>query len=123
MPLWLRSLCAAARTLSHITALPPFPKVGTLLRFRYIRHAAFVEGHEDALRVLLRRAVNEARTRGESFVLYTCADDDPLCCGVTGLPRLSFHYRISALNSTTNIPFPDANLHRPVWFFEDAALA
>ena len=123
MPLWLRSVCAAARAVSHITALPPFPQVGTLLCFRYIRHAAFADGHEDSLNSLVRRAVNEARARHEHFVLYTCADDDPLCSGVSGLPRLSFRYNVSAADSTTNLALRDANFSKPTWFFEDAALA
>jgi GNAT superfamily N-acetyltransferase len=123
MPLWLRSLCAAARGVSHIISLPPFPRIGTLLRFRYIRHAAFVDGHEDSLHLLVRHAVNEARTRGEHFVLYTCADNDPLCSGVAGLPRLAFHYSVSAADSTTSIAWRDANMGKPAWFFEDAALA
>lgn len=123
MPLWLRSLCAAARAISKITALPPFPQVGTLLRFRYIRHAAFADGHEDSLNLLVRRAVNEARARHEHFVLYTCAVDDPLCSGVSELPRLSFRYSVSAADSTTNIALRNANFGKPAWFFEDAALA
>jgi GNAT superfamily N-acetyltransferase len=121
MPPWLRSLGAVARGASRVVAMPPFPQVGTLLQFRYIRHAAFAEGHMDALRVLLRCAVNQARACGEHFVLYTCADDDPLCAGVTGLPRLSFHYCISAVDSAAKIPVSDASLDRS-WFFEDAAL-
>jgi GNAT superfamily N-acetyltransferase len=123
MPLWMRSLCAAARAVSRITALPPFPQVGTLLRFRYIRHPAFADGHEDSLNSLVRRTVNEARARREHFVLYTCADNDPLCSGVGGLPRLSFRYNLSAADSVTNIALRDVNFSKPAWFFEDAALA
>jgi hypothetical protein len=123
MPLWMRSLCATARAVSHVAALPPFPRVGTLLCFRYIRHAAFADGHEESLNSLVRLTVNEARARHEHFVLYTCADDDPLCSAVSGLPRLSFHYNVSAADSTTNSALRGANFSKPAWFFEDAALA
>jgi GNAT superfamily N-acetyltransferase len=123
MPLWLRSMCAATRVVSRITALPPFPRVGSLLRFWYIRHAAFEDGYEHALRALVRRAANEARTRGDHFLLYTCADDDPLSSAVAGLPRLSFHYSLSAAGSAARMLERAENRKALSWCFEDAALA
>ncbi len=121
MPLWLRALCAVGRGVSRVAALPPFPQRGTLLHFQYIRHAAFAQGEAQALLGLVRWAVNAARARDEHFVLYTCADGDPLGSAVAGAPRLSFHYGIVSSNLET--PTFNARSTPRSWYFDDAALA
>jgi GNAT superfamily N-acetyltransferase len=123
MPLWLRGVCAVGRGVSSIAPLPPFPQRGTLLHFRYIRHAAFAPGEAQALRGLVRWAVNAARARGEHFVLYTCADDDPLRCAVAGAPRLSFHYGITPVDFPREKPYFSGDSTPSAWCFDDAALA
>jgi GNAT superfamily N-acetyltransferase len=123
MPPWLRGLCAVGRGASRVAAVPPFPKRGALLHFRYIRHAAHGRGEEGALQALVRWAVNAARAREEHFVLYTCADDDPLCSAVAGAPRLRFRYGIVSSNFRPEARATSAISGAPSWYFDDAALA
>jgi GNAT superfamily N-acetyltransferase len=123
MPLWLRGLCAIGRGASRFAPLPPFPRQGTLLHFRYIRHAVFAPGEGRALANLVRWAVNAARDRGENFVLYTCVDGDTLCSAVAGAPRLSFHYRITPFQFPQDAPYFNGEIQPSIWCFDDAALA
>jgi hypothetical protein len=123
MPLWLRGLCAVGRGVSRIAPLPPLPQRDTLLHFRYIRHAAFARGEMQALRGLVRWAVNAARERGEHFVLYTCVDDDPLRSAVAGAPRLSFRYGITPFDFPPERPYFSDDSKPSAWCFDDAALA
>jgi GNAT superfamily N-acetyltransferase len=123
MPLWLRGICAVGRGASRFAPLPTFPQRGTLLHFRYIRHAAYAHGETEALLGLVRWAVNAARARGEHFVLYTCADNDPLRSAVAGVPRLSFHHRIASSNFRPETPTLSVNSKPHSWYFDDAALA
>jgi GNAT superfamily N-acetyltransferase len=122
MPLWLRGLCALGREASRHGPLPPFPQRGELLNFRYIRHAAHGRGEEEALRGLVRWAVNAARARGEHFVLFTCAEDDPLRSAVAGAPRLSFRYRIVSDNFRPAVRSTGASGGARSWYYDDAAL-
>lgn len=123
MPSWLQVICGVGRAASRLASLPPFPKQGELLHFRYIRHAAYRQGDTEALKALVRRAVNGARARGEHFVLYTCADNDPLSQAVTGAPRLSFHYRIASTNYWPEAPALKSPSQAAALYFDDAALA
>ena len=123
MPLWLRAVCTAGRAASRFVSFPPFPQPGALLRFRYIRHAAYAAGEMDALRALVRWAANGARARDEHFLLYTCADDDPLRDAVAGAPRLSFHYGVGSGNYFPQMPALKAESAPRSWYFDDAALA
>jgi GNAT superfamily N-acetyltransferase len=123
MPLWLRGLCAIGRGASRLAPLPPFPRQGTLLHFRYIRHAAFASGEALALQNLVRGAMNAARDRGEHFVLYTCEDTDALHSAVANLPRLSFRYRITPFQFPENAPYFSGQIRPSTWCFDDAALA
>jgi GNAT superfamily N-acetyltransferase len=123
MPLWLRGLCAIGRGASRVAPLPPFPRQGTLLHFRYIRHAVFAPGDGRALENLVRWAVNAARDRGEHFVLYTCVETDTLCLAVANVPRLSFHYRITPFQFPPEAPYFSGEIRPSTWCFDDAALA
>jgi hypothetical protein len=123
MPLWLRGLCAIGRGASRLAPLPSFPRQGTLLHFRYIRHAVFAPGEGRALANLVRWAVNATRDRGEHFLLYTCVDTDTLCSAVANVPRLSFHYRITPVQFPPNAPYFRGELRPSNWCFDDAALA
>jgi hypothetical protein len=123
MPLWLRGLCAIGRGASRLAPLPPFPRQGTLLHFRYIRHAVCAPGEGRALANLVRSAVNAARDRGENFVLYTCVDGDTLCSAVAGVPRLSFHYQITPFQFPQDAPYFNGEIRPSIWCFDDAALA
>jgi hypothetical protein len=123
MPVWLRGLCTIGRGLSRIAPIPPFPQPGRLLHFRYIRHAAYLRGEEEALGNLVRWAVNAARTRGEHFVLYTCATGDSLSTAIVGVPRLSFHYRVASSNLRQEPPSYSGNAESRSGYFDDAALS
>jgi GNAT superfamily N-acetyltransferase len=123
MPFWLRGLCAAGRGVSRVASLPPFPRQGSLLLFRYIRHAAFARGETQALHGLVRWAINAAGDRGDHFVLYTCMDDDPLRSAVAGAPRLSFHYQITPFDFPPEAPYFNAETKPSAWCFDDASLA
>jgi GNAT superfamily N-acetyltransferase len=123
MPLWLRGLCALGRGASRVAPLPPFPRRGAVLHFRYIRHAVFAPGERQALANLVRWAVNAARDRGEHFVLYTCVDQDTLCSAVASAPRLSFHYRITPFQFPEDAPYFSGKIRPSIWCFDDAALA
>ena len=123
MPLWLRALCALGRGASRLAPLPPFPRQGTLLHFRYIRHAVFAPGEGHTLANLVRWTVNAARDRGEHFVLYTCADTDTLCSAIANAPRLSFHYRVTPFQFPQDAPYFSGAIRPSTWCFDDAALA
>jgi GNAT superfamily N-acetyltransferase len=123
MPLWLRGLCAVGRGASRIVPITPFPQPGSLVHFRYIRHAAFENGESDALQTLVHYAVNAARARGEHFLLYTCANNDALCSAVKGVPRLSFHYGITSSNFRPDTLAVDQHATPHSGYFDDAALA
>ena len=122
MPVWLRGLCAVGRGISNLAPMPPFPRQNTALHFRYIRHAAFAPGETQALKNLVRCAVNAARDRGDHFVLYTCVDDDPSCSAVVGAPRLSFRYSITPVDTSPEPPYFNATCTPSAWCFDDAAL-
>jgi hypothetical protein len=115
----LRGIFAMGRALSRFAPLPPFPAPGATLRFRYIRHPAYRDGERDALSGLVRHAVNAARSRRDHFLLFTCADDDPLRSSTEGIPRSSYHYGLWGGSNRLNEPVspPEG------WFFDDAALA
>jgi GNAT superfamily N-acetyltransferase len=123
MPLWLSAVCALGRGASRLASLPPFPRQGGLLHFRYIRHAVFAPGEDQALANLVRWAVNATRDRSEHFVLYTCVDTDTLCSAVAGVPRLSFHYRITPFQFPLHAPYFSGDIRPSTWCFDDAALA
>lgn len=123
MPLWLRALCALGRGASRLAPLPPFPRQGALLHFRYIRHAVFAPSEGLGLANLVRWTVNAARDRGEHFALYTCVDSDPLCLAVANAPRLSFHYRITPFQFPQDAPYFSSAIRPSAWCFDDAALA
>jgi N-acetylglutamate synthase-like GNAT family acetyltransferase len=119
LPLGLRGMFAMGRALSHLAPLPPFPAPGDMLRFRFIRHPAYRDGEQDALAGLVRHAVNAARSRRDHFILFTCADDDPLRSSVEGIPRSTYHYGLwgGSNRPDASVPLPEG------WCFDDAALA
>jgi hypothetical protein len=119
MPFALRGMFAVGRALSRLAPLPPFPAPGATLRFRYVRHPAYRDGEHDALTALVRHAVSSARARRDHFLLFTCADDDPLRASVEGIPRSSYHYGLWGGSNRPGeaVPFPEGR------FFDDAALA
>jgi hypothetical protein len=123
MPWKLRASFAVGRGIGRLFGWSPFPAPGDRLRFRYLRHPAFRDGDERALNALVRVAVNEARARRDHFVLFTCADDDPLRLAVEGIPRSSYRYalRAGAAAPGQRPPLPPAAPGH--WFFDDAALA
>jgi hypothetical protein len=119
MPFALRGMFAMGRALSRLAPLPPFPAPGAMLRFRYIRHPAYRDGEQDALSGLVRHALNSARSRRDHFLLFTCADDDPLRGSIEGIPRSSYHYGLwgGSNRPGQSVPIPQGR------FFDDAALA
>ena len=99
-----------------------FPSEGELLRFSYLRHHAHAPGEELALAALVRQAVNEARDSGDHFLLFTCADGDPVAGCLRRIPRTTYHYQLTV---GCNAPDQERELSR--YFestpFDDAALA
>lgn len=124
MPAWMRGLSAAARGLAHIAPVSPLPRVGAHLQFRYVRHPSHAAGEEEALMALVRSAIHAAGDRRDHFLLFTCADDDPLARVVSRLPKLRFRYRLTSFlddRSGASLFPDDAGVRQPA--FDDAALA
>jgi N-acetylglutamate synthase-like GNAT family acetyltransferase len=96
MPTGMRLGVQLLRNLSAFAPLPKLPTVGDVLRFRYLRHAAHLPGKLDSLSALVRHCVNDARKREDHFVLFTCADTDPLAGAVRGVPRFTYRYGLTA---------------------------
>jgi GNAT superfamily N-acetyltransferase len=90
MPRSLRLLSAASR-MGAVLGLPALPCQGQELHFRYVRHPA---GEVTALAALLRRALREARARADHFLLFTCADGDPVARSVAYLPKTTYRYSL-----------------------------
>jgi ribosomal protein S18 acetylase RimI-like enzyme len=123
MPWLLRAAFALGRGLGGALGWSPFPAPGDRLRFRYLRHPAYRDDDVQALGALVRVAVNAARARRDHFLLFTCADDDPLRRAVEGIPRSTYHYVLRAGSDVPDRPprLPPASPDH--WFFDDAALA
>jgi GNAT superfamily N-acetyltransferase len=112
-------LLSAASRMGPALGLPVLPHEGQELRFRYVRHPA---GEVPALAALLRRAAREARARGDHFLLFTCAEGDPLVRSVAHLPKTTYRY---ALVVGMNRPYKGHELDglSRSLPFDDAALA
>ena len=122
MPRRLRAFTTAVRGGARVLPLPRLPAVGETLDFRYARHAAHEPGHERALRALVRSAVNAVRRRGEHFLLFTCAQGDPIVSVLRRIPRSSYRYRVVA---GANRPEAEVILDRlcGALIYDDAALS
>ncbi len=122
MPTHLRWLCASINAANRFLPLCRMPAPGAPLTFRYLRQACHVPDELEALRQLVRVAVNEARARGDHFALFTTATGDPLSALASGIPRTTYRYRLVA---GANRPEADAMVHRLRGraLYDDASLA
>jgi hypothetical protein len=113
----LRWVSAAMRAGSPF-GLPRLPREGDALRFRYVRHPA---GDPRALAAILKGALAETRARKEHFLLFTCAEGDPIARCVAGMARTTYRYGLVAGKNrpceerelralTAALPFDDAAL-------------
>ena len=123
LPWWLRGACAVARGLGRAGPLRALPQPDTLLKFRYLRHAAHRRGEETAMQALVRSAVNAAGRRNEQFVAFGCADDDPLLRAAAGAPRIGFRYAMVAGDIRPGAPTLRARPAADSWYYDDGALA
>jgi GNAT superfamily N-acetyltransferase len=118
----LRLALGTARALRRVLPLLAVPEVGKPLAFRYLRPYAHELGEEAALRTLIHRAVQRARTNGDHFALFTCAVDDPVRACVSGFLRLQYHYQLVGCCNRPEI-HPRLLCGESTLFYDDAALA
>ena len=122
MPSSMRLAVESLRKVSAFAPLPKLPTVGDVLRLRYLRHAAHLPGKLDSLSALVRQCVNDARKREDHFVLFTCADTDPLAGAVRGIPRFTYRYGLTAgCNRSDAQPLLEAIGDQT--FYDDASLS
>jgi GNAT superfamily N-acetyltransferase len=122
LPRLLRWLTTAARIGGRPLGLPALPSEGEPLRFRYVRHPAHLAGEAEALAALVRHALGSARERREHFLLFTCAEGDPIERSTAGLPRTTYRYDLVV---GKNRPWVEDDLGAlaSALPFDDAALA
>jgi GNAT superfamily N-acetyltransferase len=116
----------AVRWLQRATMLLPsalkafaLPAEGSLLRFRYVRHAVCSSGAVDALSALFQVALRDTADRGEHFLNFACDDRDPLVRALGRIPRLTYRYELRGWH-------PDdapSNDPRQALYFDDPALS
>jgi predicted N-acetyltransferase YhbS len=66
------------------------PKIGDPLRLLTVRYFACEDGHEEALRLLVRRARREAFRKRFTFLVFGLHESDPLRSLVRGMPGFTF---------------------------------
>jgi len=122
MPTGMRLAVQSLRKVAAFAPLPKLPTVGDVVRLRYLRHAAHLPGKLDSLAALVRHCVNDAREREDHFVLFTCADTDPLAGAVRGVPRFKYRYGLTAgCNRPEAQPLLEAIGDQT--FYDDASLS
>lgn len=118
----LRWMSRVVRTHGPKLGLPSFPAEGDLLRFVYLRHAAHVPGHLDALSALVRSVMLEVAECELHFALFTCADDDEIVRCLRGIPRTTYRYTLLGGSNSREFE-PHLEVLGNACLYDDAALA
>lgn len=118
LPRTLRWLSSAMRA-GAPRGLPALPREGEPLRFRYARHAA---GEPAAVNALVRHALAESRRRRDHFLLFTCAEGDPITRSLSGIPRTTYRYNL-VIGRNTRASVRELEQLSASLPYDDAALA
>jgi hypothetical protein len=87
----------------------------------FARHLACLPGHEEAIPVLVRKAVVEARHRGLHVVLASFHQADPLRRAMKGLTKFKYRTELFIDNKTDMELSEESLLETPA--YQDFSLA
>jgi hypothetical protein len=90
VPFLLRRALDALRLARSAVPFFASPMIGAQLKMLYLRNVAYVEGHEAALRALLRHVRRDAFRERYTFVTVGVHERDPMRFMVSGVPRYAF---------------------------------